>query len=216
MTLESEEAMNDDTSIAQILRKVRDEEGYTQKRAASILGVSETTYRNYEAGRSTPQKVSPEEAVRRLRSGEERRSAVQIPLASIRANAGEGEEPFQEQVERYVTFDREAIKRETNADPSELTMVAVTGDSMQPTLNPGDRVLVVRHREGEPLIGGSIYICRSHLRGIIVKRLRWKDDQTVLLESDNDHGPSIEIDMSTDSGHGWEVLGRVVRVEKHL
>jgi len=159
--------------------------------------------------------------IQRVRKGwyrlaPETSGAVKISLFSIRANAGEGEEPFEEQVDGYVVFDREAIQRETNADPSNLAMIGVTGDSMVPTLRPGDRMLVVQHQKGKPLVSGGIYILRSSLRGIIVKRLRWTDDETIILESDNESGPTIEVDMSDDGGHNWEVLGRVVRVQKRL
>jgi phage repressor protein C with HTH and peptisase S24 domain len=176
---------------------------------------AESTVRNAVSklnGEGRVEKVG--HGVYRLSSGTD--ETVEIPLVSIRANAGEGEEPFEEQVDGYVVFDREAIQRETNADPSNLAMIGVTGDSMVPTLTPGDRMLVVRHQKGEPLVSGGIYILRSSLRGIIVKRLRWTDDETIILESDNENGPTIEVDMSDDNGHNWEVLGRVVRVQKHL
>jgi len=48
-----------------------------------------------------------------------------------------------------------------------------------------------------------------------VKRVYWEDSSTLRLQSDNDDGPTITIDFEKD-GDEWSVLGRVLRVEKHL
>jgi len=139
---------------------------------------------------------------------------VQVPLLTMRVEGGTGEPLWDEEVEGYVHYDKNQIRRETGADPNRIAYFPIAGNSMEPTLTPGDRALVARY-DGEPLQDGSIYVFRNHRRGTIVKRVYWEDSATLRLQSDNDEGPTIKIDYESD-GEDWNVLGRVLRVEKHL
>ncbi|WP_103029996.1 S24 family peptidase [Salinibacter altiplanensis] len=141
---------------------------------------------------------------------------VQIPLLSIQASAGTGGPTLKEEVQEYISYDREQLRREIGADPDDLAVLTVQGISMKPTLTPGDRILVVRHNGGA-LKDGSIYVLRNPASGVIVKRLFWETETAARLEGDNSRVPENEI-RADDDGHieGWDVLGQVVRVQQHL
>ena len=86
--------------------------------------------------------------------------------------------------------------------------VVVEGDSMQPTLAPGDRLLVVRGRR--PPVGALVAVRDPREPGrVLVKRVAaWRDDGVWVLGDD----PAA----STDSRHFGPVppdalVGRVVR-----
>ena len=91
-------------------------------------------------------------------------------------------------------------------------LMQVDGHSMEPALQPHDRVLVKRWKSGRSAPLGQIVVAwhphRSDLR--MIKRLRWSDENGFWLEGDN---PA----ESTDSRHlGWidpeNLIGVVVGV----
>lgn len=135
-----------------------------------------------------------------------------VALVGVKADAGNGEVPFEVKVERQVAYDTRQL-RSAGVDPNRAVLIPVTGDSMEPTLSAGDALLVERHA-GEPLRDGTIYVLRRDIYGVIVKRLYWTDDKIVELRSDNPDGPTLT--MRPENQDEWEVIGRVVRVEKAL
>lgn len=139
---------------------------------------------------------------------------VYVPLSSVSASGGHGEEPFQQEINGYVAYDRAQIRRETGVDPSRLVVLPITGNSMEPTLRPGDRVIIARYR-GEPIVDGTIYVLRRDVQGVVIKRAYWTSGGTLLLRSDNRDAPvDMEVDPSDEDA--WQIIGRVVRVEKNL
>lgn len=138
---------------------------------------------------------------------------VDVPLVSVRAAAGDGEEVFQEEVVRFVSYDRTSLIRELGVRPEDLVIITVTGNSMVPTLAPGDRILVEIYRGG-PVVDGGIYVFRGNYNGVLVKRVHWTPDGTMLLRSDNPDAPNFTIGPEED--HALEVAGRVVKVEKNV
>jgi len=71
--------------------------------------------------------------------------------------------------------------------PSPVHLVVVDGDSMQPALSPGDRLLVIRLR---PRVGDVVAL--RHRDRTIVKRVAAIDGDAVTVLGDN-------VDGSTDS-----------------
>ena len=114
-----------------------------------------------------------------------------------------------------MAYNRFQLQRETGVSPDRLLMLTVAGTSMVPTLYPGDRVMIVTHTDGEPLMDRVIYVFHHALNGVIIKRIRWYKDGTLSLESDNREDPS-DFEIGPDEAHEWKVVGRVVRVEKSL
>jgi phage repressor protein C with HTH and peptisase S24 domain len=91
-----------------------------------------------------------------------------------------------------------------------MAIMTVTGNSMADTINPGDQIIIVRHREGDRILQGSVYVWLNAQRGVLVKRAIWQDDGSLLLRPDNDDCPEIYVnDIEAPS---WEPIGRVFRV----
>ena len=76
------------------------------------------------------------------RSGQAKDNYVHIPLYDIRAGAGDGVIVDEEEIAELMAFSRSWIRSELRANPKNLSLIFVSGDSMEPTLRPGDVVLV--------------------------------------------------------------------------
>lgn len=97
------------------------------------------------------------------------------------------------------------VRSNLGAKISDLLVIECTGDSMEPTLRAGDRVIAnTAHRKPSP---DGLYAIRDSLGEIVVKRLEifGKDPIRVRVISDNPrHGPK-EWDLDE-----MEIVGKVV------
>ena len=103
-----------------------------------------------------------------------------IPLYSSKISAGPGLIP-DNQVEVQIAFKRSWITR--LGDPRNMSLIYVEGDSMLPTLSPGDLVLVDHSRNYLDPNGGIYAISLEN--HIMVKRLQITPDKKILIISDN-------------------------------
>ncbi|WP_341208499.1 S24 family peptidase [uncultured Sphingomonas sp.] len=92
---------------------------------------------------------------------------VAVPWLAVQAAAGAGQIP-DEQVLRRERLPRAAL-RGAGVAPEAASVIAVTGDSMAPTLKDGDRLLVDA-RARRVASGGGIYVVRRG-EAVVVKRL---------------------------------------------
>ena len=138
---------------------------------------------------------------------------VFIPLAGFSAGAENGSEVFAAEIADYVSYNREYIRR-LGVDPARLVVITVAGDSMAPTLSPGDQLLIAK-RDGEPIIDRAVYVLYGRYGGVAVKRLYWRPNGALHIIGDAQEEPSGVIDMRGEEGE-WRVVGRVLRVEKSL
>src|SRR6476619_6328964 len=130
-----------------------------------------------------------------------------IPIArsSVRASAGPGAIPEGEEGQPYFAFDRRWLKALTGASADYLSIVRVEGDSMAPTLNDGDDILIDRRDAGEPLRDG-IYVLRVE-DSLLVKRLAVHPmGKHVTVQSDNPAYPDWP-DCALSDVH---CIGRVI------
>ena len=81
-------------------------------------------------------------------------------------------------------------------------MISVRGDSMEPTLPAGCKILVDRQRRRRRV--GNIYVITT-LDGLVVKRLGRSEGGRWLLVSDNDAPDWPDVPWSDDA----EVVGEV-------
>lgn len=113
---------------------------------------------------------------------------VLVPKLAIGASAGAGASIDGEPVEGELAFDPRWL-RGLGADPRALSIIRVTGDSMAPTLNDGDDILV----DGSDAAGrlrDGIYVLRMD-DGLMVKRVARAPGQGRLsVISDNPQYPS--------------------------
>jgi phage repressor protein C with HTH and peptisase S24 domain len=84
----------------------------------------------------------------------------------------------------YFAFDERWLKALTPSPPGQLSIVRVEGDSMAPTLNAGDDILVDLGDSAERLRDG-IYVLRID-DAVVVKRLALNPTgRRVTVQSDN-------------------------------
>jgi phage repressor protein C with HTH and peptisase S24 domain len=93
-----------------------------------------------------------------------------LPVYDTRASAGPGREIDDETVIYRIAFREEWVRSVTAAPLEDLAVIAVDGDSMEPTLRQGDTVLV-DFGQKRPQRKDGIYVIRTD-GGLQVKRLQ--------------------------------------------
>jgi phage repressor protein C with HTH and peptisase S24 domain len=133
-----------------------------------------------------------------------------IPVRDVRAAAGAGAVVDSEAEIHRVAFRQEWLRSVTTATPEQLTVIQVDGDSMWPTLNDGDHVLVDTTQQS---IGrDGLYVLRSGDE-VQVKRVQIDPESGLLtILSDNAAYRSHEgVDPTKIS-----VRGRVIWVGRRV
>ena len=105
--------------------------------------------------------------------------AVWIPLYSVHLSAGNGLDVFGEEVEQLVPFSRAWLHSEGLYE-KDLICAWTDGDSMRPTLQPSDIVVINRARTH----GDGVFAVRIG-NALRVKRLQWLVDGSLRIISDN-------------------------------
>jgi len=129
---------------------------------------------------------------------------ILVPKLAIGASAGAGASVDGEAVEGEVAFDPKWL-RDLGADPRALSIIRVEGDSMAPTLDDGDDILVDGGDAAARLRDG-IYVLRMD-DVLMVKRVARAPGQgRISVISDNPHYRSWD-DLPMTS---VQLVGRVV------
>lgn len=133
------------------------------------------------------------------------RGLLSVRRFPVRVSAGPGAVVVEERGKPYFAFDERWLKALTASPTAKLSIVRVEGDSMAPTLNPGDDILVDLGDRGDRLRDG-IYVLRSD-DTVVVKRLALNPmGRRVTVQSDNPAYPDWP-----DCGLGEiECIGRVI------
>lgn len=132
-------------------------------------------------------------------------SLVSINRHPAKASAGPGAIVAEGYGKPYFGFDERWLKALTSTPPSQLSIVRVEGDSMSPTLNDGDDILVDLGDTMERLRDG-IYVLRID-DALLVKRLALNPiGRRVTVQSDNPAYPDWP-DCDLASIH---CIGRVI------
>lgn len=132
-------------------------------------------------------------------------ATVAIPRLDLAASAGPGAIVELESA-APLRLEAEFVRR-LGARPEALSMIAVRGDSMAPTLEDGDSILVDTDvRNG----GEGIQVVR-HDGVLLVKRVR-RSGRSLQLVSDNPAYPPIAV----RAGERLEIVGRVVWLARRL
>ena len=100
--------------------------------------------------------------------------------------------------------------RRLGADPANLSLIVVDGDSMAPTLGDGDDIMVDHAAATRPLRDG-IYVLRMD-DVLLVKRVAMGPSGKLTIRSDNPQYPDWE-DVSPESVN---IIGRVVWTGRRL
>jgi phage repressor protein C with HTH and peptisase S24 domain len=109
---------------------------------------------------------------------------VSVKRHAVSVSAGPGAVVNEELGKPYFAFDERWLKSLTQTPPTNLSIVRVEGDSMSPTLNAGDEILV----DLGDCVGGlrdGIYVLRID-DSLVVKRLALNPlGRRVTVQSDN-------------------------------
>jgi phage repressor protein C with HTH and peptisase S24 domain len=189
---------------------------------ARVIGVSDNAIYKWLSGRGQPSvanlvalakasKVSVEWLATGHESAEAKRSTPRnadrddffyVPRYEIKGPGARGGPLRSEQVVDYLAFRKEWVRSRLNAEPRNLMLIEAVGDSMAPTLEDAD-LLLMDLREPRFRHDGIYVLRRDH--ELEVKRLQRRPDGTLNIISDNPaYEPSI---VASDSVH---IIGRVI------
>lgn len=117
--------------------------------------------------------------------GEARETMVAVPYLMVAASAGRGAAVAAERAIRQEAFAAPML-RDAGVAPRNASIIDVSGDSMQPTIVPGDRLVV--DRGDTRLTRTGIFVVR---RGdeLLVKRVRREGAALLLLSDNADYAP---------------------------
>ena len=110
----------------------------------------------------------------------------QVEVRELAAAAGGGATELDERVVGFVSFQRSWLDREA-IDPTLCTVISVSGDSMEPTLPSGSKILVDRSQRRQRTNG--VYVVWTG-DGLVVKRAKKNAAGQWLLSSDNPSSPT--------------------------
>jgi len=129
---------------------------------------------------------------------------VFLPLYDARTAAEKAAPSGGENLPDVLAFKNSWIRSNLNADPSDLCLAYVEGESMEPALRPGDLVLLNR----SATIREGIYAIRID-DGLFVKRLQRLPGNQIKATSDNPAYGPFTIDLGQVPA-GISIVGRVV------
>jgi len=134
---------------------------------------------------------------------------VMIPVLDIRASAGTGQPVESELSVGTMTFDRTSLIAH-GVNPKGARLVQGQGDSMYPTIQDGDPLLIdITDRETRD----KVFVIRRGSE-LLIKRLQKHSDGSVSLLSDNPtYAPER---LPRDEADELEVIGRVAVVLRSI
>ncbi len=135
-----------------------------------------------------------------------------LPVYDAAASAGPGAEAEDAAPIHRLAFRADWLRRMTRADLSQLAVIAVDGDSMEPTLRQGDNVLVDLS-QNRPGLKDGIYVLRTD-GGLQVKRVAVHPitGRVTIISDNREHYPSYT-DLAPE---GIAVLGRVIWLGRQI
>ena len=137
-------------------------------------------------------------------------SYARVAVFDARAAAGAGTEGG-DQIKHYLLFREQWLRAVTSAPVSELAVIEIDGDSMEPTLRSGDHALVDRS-ELRPRQKDGLYVIRVD-GGLQVKRVSAHPVSGLLtISSDNPAYRSYADIKPTDVA----IVGRVIWIGRRM
>jgi phage repressor protein C with HTH and peptisase S24 domain len=112
-----------------------------------------------------------------------------VPILDVEASAGHGALAELESKSAQFGFDEKWLRRLTSSKASNLSIIGVLGDSMEPTLHDGDEVMIDL-ADGQARLRDGIYVLRMDDM-LSVKRIAIEPQgKRVSVLSDNPTFPS--------------------------
>ena len=136
---------------------------------------------------------------------------VLIPRYRAEASMGGGAECHSDdEIIGHLAFKNVWLKKK-RLNPRFLALVDAIGDSMYPTINDGD-VLLVDLRQKDP-IDNRIFVIRMNQQ-LYAKRLQCRPGSKLVVHSDNPRSPAFDVESA--EYNGLDIIGRVVWAGKDL
>lgn len=135
-----------------------------------------------------------------------------IPKALARPAAGGGSLETSGEVDGGLVFKRSWLASRTTTNPDSLRIMTVSGDSMTPTFDDGDVILVDEKKR--ELMADRVYVVRLGDE-IFVKRFRQKPGRWLFM-GDNRARDYQDLEIDPASVDGFAVIGRVLWAGKEL
>lgn len=133
---------------------------------------------------------------------------IPIKQWQVGASAGAGS-LVDDEIAGSIAFGPKWLKQ-LGADPANLALITVDGDSMEPTLCDGDDIMV-DHSAAEARLRDGIYVLRMD-DVLLVKRLAVGPSGKISIRSDNPQYPDWDdVDVETVN-----IIGRVVWTGRRL
>lgn len=130
---------------------------------------------------------------------------VLVPRYDVQGSMGNGAVIHSEQIVDHLAFKADWVRLELGANPKNLVLISAVGDSMEPTLRPGDLLLVDRSENGVKQDAIYAIALDGELR---IKRVQRLFDGRLIIRSDNPGYQPEEIGPGvTDTVN---IIGRVV------
>jgi phage repressor protein C with HTH and peptisase S24 domain len=180
---------------------------------AKYLGVEDSLLRHPQI----PPRRSPSDAAQREDEEDgaqpRRRSGLaEIHEIDVRASAGPGavHDGIEDSKERWF-FPESVVRHELRARPDDLRMITIDGDSMEPLLASGDRILVDTSQR-TPVPPG-IFVIWDGL-GLVAKRAEHipnSDPPRIIIKSVNPEYPTYERDAEEVN-----MVGRVIWAARRI
>lgn len=131
---------------------------------------------------------------------------INLPVRSeVTASMGYGVEVLDEQQTGTYSFSKKLL-RDIGADPNYSDVIFSSGDSMYPTIEGGDCLVVDKSKTD--IYDGKIYCVRIQEK-LYAKRLQFLPPNTVAVISDNPKYKTFEVDLSKELDYDFAVIGEV-------
>jgi SOS-response transcriptional repressor LexA len=134
-----------------------------------------------------------------------------IPQYDIAASAGCGTIVDDNPEVEMVMVDKHWLEDQLKVSPKEVSMIFARGDSMHPTINNGDVLLVSDKIQA---IQDGIFVIRSD-NLLQVKRIQRQTGSKLRITSDNPAYEAYTIDLS-EEGLDFHMVGRVIWTIKRM
>lgn len=138
----------------------------------------------------------------------EQSNAVNLPLLNVTASMGNGNNVTDEVVVDMLRVNKSWVDKTLSpiSNIKNLAFIHAIGDSMSPTFNDGDILLV--DSGSNTVTSDNIYVLEAHDR-LFIKRVRRRLSGEFEISSDN---PSVKTVDTLNGDHDVTVKGRVVWV----
>lgn len=135
---------------------------------------------------------------------------VYAPMFDVQASAGFGAEVSNEDIEDYFAFDKNWLSRQLGVATDQLAFVSIRGDSMLPTLNDSDSVLVDMSKKS--VSQNDLFLLHTE-QGLMAKRLS-KHKEGIEVISDNPLYDNWLITLDNQSTN--QIVGKIVWCARSL